>query len=102
MSVKYALLGILANDECHGYELKDAFEESVGDFWTVNYGQIYRTLDRLERDGLVEWHEEPQERRPDRKVYRITPKGITELRTWLTQPVTGPRPLRDELFVKML
>ena len=102
MSVKYALLGILAKDQKHGYDLKEAFEESVGDFWTVNYGQIYRTLDRLERDGLVEWHEEPQERRPDRKVYRITPKGISELRVWLTQPVTGPRPLRDELFVKML
>src|SRR6266478_6429111 len=99
MSVKYALLGILAKDQRHGYDLKDAFEESVGDFWTVNYGQIYRTLDRLERDGLVEWHQEPQERRPDRKVYRITPKGRTELEQWLVEPSSRPRALRDELFV---
>jgi DNA-binding PadR family transcriptional regulator len=102
MSVKYALLGIISERERHGYDLKEAFESHVGEFWTVNYGQIYRTLDRLGSEGLVEWREEPQDKRPDRKVYRITPKGVRELRAWLTQPVAGPRPLRDELFVKLL
>ncbi|MGH7857043.1 MAG: PadR family transcriptional regulator [Candidatus Binatia bacterium] len=102
MSVKYALLGILSEKARHGYDLKDAFEERVGEFWSLNYGQIYQTLDRLERDGLVLRREEPQERRPDRKVYRITAKGRRELEEWLGQPVTRPRALRDELFIKML
>lgn len=102
MSVKYALLGILSERDRHGYDLKDAFEERVGEFWSLNYGQIYQTLDRLERDGLVEWRGERQEKRPDRKVYRITSKGRRELEEWLTRPVTRPRALRDELFIKML
>ncbi|MGH7856156.1 MAG: PadR family transcriptional regulator, partial [Candidatus Binatia bacterium] len=63
MSVKYALLGILAEKERHGYDLKEAFEERVGEFWALNFGQIYSTLDRLEADGMVEWRAEPQERR---------------------------------------
>jgi DNA-binding PadR family transcriptional regulator len=102
MSVKYAILGILSQQERHGYDLKGAFDERVGDFWSLNYGQIYSTLDRMEREGLVEWHEEAQERRPDRKIYRITPKGRSELERWLTEPVSRARALRDELFIKLL
>lgn len=102
MSVKYALLGILAEKEHHGYELKCRFDERVGDFWSLNYGQIYTTLDRLEREGLVEWRGEAQPHRPDRKVYRITPKGRRELEEWLSRPVGKTRPLRDELFVKLV
>lgn len=102
MSVKFALLGILSQQERHGYDLKSAFDDRVGDFWSLNYGQIYSTLDRLEREGMVEWHEEPQERRPDRKIYRITPKGRRELEEWLTEPVGRARALRDELFIKLL
>ena len=101
MSVKYALLGILSEGDRHGYDLKDAFDERIGDFWSLNFGQIYSTLDRLEREGLVEWREEPQERRPDRKIFRITPKGRRELEEWLLRPVTRPRALRDELFIKL-
>src|SRR5713226_5054516 len=102
MSVKYALLAILSEQERHGYDLKATFEDRVGDFWSLNYGQIYSTLDRLDREGLVEWREEAQERRPDRKIYRITPKGKTELERWLTEPISRPRALRDELFIKLL
>jgi len=102
MSVKYALLGILSESERHGYDLKEAFDERVGDFWALNFGQIYSTLDRLEREGLVEWRAEQQERRPDRKIYRITPRGKQELEEWLRLPVTRPRALRDELFIKLV
>jgi len=102
MAVKYAILGILSEKERHGYDLKAAFDERVGDFWSLNYGQIYTTLDRLEREGLVEWREEAQEKRPDRKIYRITPKGRRELEDWLSQPVGRARALRDELFIKLL
>ncbi|MBI2963702.1 MAG: PadR family transcriptional regulator [Deltaproteobacteria bacterium] len=102
MSVKYALLGILSERERHGYELKAAFDERVGEFWSLNYGQIYTTLDRLEREGLVERRDEPQARRPDRKIYRVTSKGRRELESWLGRPVARPRALRDELFIKLL
>jgi DNA-binding PadR family transcriptional regulator len=102
MSVKYALLGILAERERHGYDLKDAFDDRVGEFWALNFGQIYSTLDRLEGEGLVAWRDEPQERRPNRKIFRITPKGRREFEEWLTRPVSRPRALRDELFIKLL
>jgi DNA-binding PadR family transcriptional regulator len=102
MSVKFALLGILSEGERHGYDLKGAFDERVGEFWSLNYGQIYTTLDRLERERLVEWREEPQEKRPDRKIYRITSKGRRELERWLARPVGRARALRDELFIKLL
>ena len=102
MSVKYALLGILSEKERHGYDLKSAFDERVGEFWSLNYGQIYSTLDRLEREGMVEWREEAQAKRPDRKIYRVTPKGRRELEVWLARPVARTRALRDELFIKLL
>jgi DNA-binding PadR family transcriptional regulator len=102
MSVKYALLGILAERERHGYDLKGAFDDRVGEFWSLNYGQIYSTLDRLEREGLVERREEAQERRPDRKIYRVTARGRRELDRWLAKPVARARALRDELFVKLV
>jgi len=102
MSVKYALLGILSERERHGYDLKDAFDERVGEFWALNFGQIYSTLDRLEREGLVEKRSEAQEKRPDRNIYRITSKGRRELDDWLSRPVVRPRALRDELFIKLL
>jgi DNA-binding PadR family transcriptional regulator len=102
MSVKFALLGILSERDRHGYDLKDAFDERVGEFWALNFGQIYSTLDRLEREGLVERRSEPQEKRPDRKIYRITQKGRRELEEWLSKPVLRPRALRDEVFIKLL
>jgi len=102
MSVKHALLGILSERSRHGYELKSAFDERVGEFWSLNYGQIYTTLDRLEREALVEWRGEPQPKRPDRKIYRVTAKGRRELDRWLRRPVTRARALRDELFIKLL
>lgn len=102
MAVKYALLGILKEEPRHGYELKTLFDEKVGEFWSLNYGQIYTTLDRLEKDGLVSYTEEAQDSRPDKKVYYISPKGVQELGRWLQEPIKKTRALRDELFVKLL
>lgn len=101
MSVKYGLLGVLAKEPRHGYELKAAFEEKAGGFWNINYGQIYSTLDRLTRAGLVEAETEETDSGRERKVYSITEKGATDLRQWLSRPVERRRPLRDELFVKL-
>ncbi len=102
MSVKYAMLGILAENDLHGYELKTSFDDKVGDFWSLNYGQIYSTLDRLEKEDLVTHDRQTQERRPDRKIYSITPKGRKDLEEWLSSPVAKVRALRDEFFIKLV
>jgi len=102
MSVKYAMLGILAEQDLHGYDLKSCFDEKVGDFWSLNYGQIYSTLDRLEKEDLVTHDRQTQDKRPDRKIYSITPKGRKELEEWLSSPVNKVRALRDEFFIKLV
>jgi DNA-binding PadR family transcriptional regulator len=102
MSVKYAMLGILAEKDLHGYEIKNSFDEKVGDFWSLNYGQIYSTLDRLEKEDLVTHDRQAQDKRPDRKIYSITRKGRKELEEWLSTPVPKVRALRDEFFIKLL
>ena len=102
MSIKYAILGILAEKDLHGYELKSSFDEKVGEFWSLNYGQIYSTLDRLEKEELVTHDRLAQDRRPDRKIFSITPEGRKELDNWLSTPVNKVRALRDEFFIKLV
>ncbi|MCB8815455.1 PadR family transcriptional regulator [Desulfosporosinus shakirovi] len=102
MPVKHAILGILKEAPRHGYELKSIFDARIGNFWNLNYGQIYTTLDRLDKEGLVSGTEEEQSFRPDKKVYDISPQGVRELERWLQEPATKPRALRDELFIKLV
>ena len=103
MTVKHALLGLLNQQPMHGYELKAAFEETVGTLWDLNIGQVYNTLRLLERDGQVELRGEGQVGRgPARKVYGITAEGQAELGRWLLEPVRKPRRLKDEFFVKLV
>jgi DNA-binding PadR family transcriptional regulator len=101
VSVKYGLLGILSKRPQHGYELKRSFEQITGGFWELNYGQIYQTLDRLESEGFVTYTVEQEENVPDKKVYAITPAGRGALAEWLAHPEPRPRPLRDELFIRL-
>lgn len=101
MSVKYGLLGILAKRSQHGYELKRSFETITGGFWELNYGQIYQTLDRLESEGYVTYSVEHEVNVPDKKVYAITEAGREALGRWLAEPEVRPRPLRDELFIRL-
>lgn len=102
MSVKYGLLGMLAKKPQHGYELKRTFEQLTGGFWELNYGQIYQSLDRLSEEGYVHYTVEREENVPDKKVYAITDAGKQALREWLSSPdEPRPRPLRDELFIRL-
>lgn len=101
-TVKYALLGLLRDEPRHGYELKNAFESLLGGAWTLNIGQVYTTLGRLERDNLVRSEIVPQDLVPDRRVYEITPAGRESLDLWLDEPSEAPVRLRDEVFVKVL
>src|SRR5438876_11590781 len=103
--VQYAVLGLISaqTEVAHGYQLKTEFDTLYGDFWSLNYGQLYRTLDRLERAGLIEGTEQFQSGRPSRRVYRITASGRQSLDDWLLLPPTyEPRPMRDDLSVKLL
>jgi DNA-binding PadR family transcriptional regulator len=103
MSVKHALLGILSESPKHGYDIKRTFDEKLGVFWNLNYGQIYTTLERLEEEGLVRYEEIAQSDKPDKKVYEITTAGRQEFDSWRTKPIKPePRALRDELFLKVL
>jgi DNA-binding PadR family transcriptional regulator len=103
MAVKYALLGLLADAPMHGYDLKRAFDDKLGDIWTLNVGQIYTTLERLKAEGFVDYDEVAQSDKPDKKVYRITDAGRDEFQDWRLRPIKAePRTLRDELFVKII
>jgi DNA-binding PadR family transcriptional regulator len=100
--LKHALLGLLAREPRHGYDLKSAFEMMLGGTWPLNIGQVYTTLSRLERDGLVESQVVEQDLLPDRKVYSLTLAGQEELERWLAEPRKGTIRLKDEFFIKLL
>ncbi len=100
--LKHTLLGLLAREPRHGYDLKNAFETMLGGTWPLNIGQVYTTLSRLERDGLVESQVVPQELLPDRKVYAITQAGLEELDRWLAEPALDNIQLKNEFFIKLL
>jgi DNA-binding PadR family transcriptional regulator len=99
--LKFALLGLLAHDPKHGYDLKNELEQALGGHWEINFGQIYTTLARMERDGLVEMVAEDRDGR-GKKTYRLTDPGCKELTAWLEEPVEKPRQLRDEFFIKLV
>jgi len=106
VSVRLGLLALLDDADMHGYQLKSAFEARTGGVWPLNIGQVYTTLARLERDGLVATsdgngaHGEHADER--QHVYSITAAGRRELSDWFAEsPVEGPPP-RDELIAKVL
>ena len=99
MSVPYALLGLLSDGAKYGLRLQHEFESRTGRVWPLNVGQVYTTLQRLERDGLVESDGEGER---SQKCYRITAAGEHELATWLRTPPDLVPPPRDELVIKVL
>lgn len=100
--MRNTLLALLAEGTAHGYELKQAVEQTFGDAWPpLNIGQIYTTLGRLERDGLVASAHVAQAGRPDKRVYELTDAGREEVRRWLEESVAGPR-FKDEFFTKLV
>ena len=100
MSVRFGLLALLDEAPSHGYNLKTAFERRTGGSWALNIGQVYTTIQRLERDGLVESIGSADA--DDRREYRITPTGRAQLATWFDNPVVAEAPARDELTIKVL
>jgi DNA-binding PadR family transcriptional regulator len=100
MSIPYALLALLSEGPKYGFRLQNEFEARTGEVWPLNVGQVYTTLQRLERDRLVEADDGEAER--SRKRYRITTEGSRELADWLRTPPDLVPPPRDELVIKVL
>ena len=97
MSVRHGLLALLAEGPSYGYQLRTRLEARTGGTWPLNIGQVYTTLSRLERDGLVE----ATESAGDQSTYRITDTGRTTVADWFGSPVARSAPARDELAIKL-
>ncbi len=100
MALRHAVLAALADGEASGYELAKRFDVSVANFWSCTPQQLYRELERLEKDGLLRARVVQQRRRPNKRVFRLTDSGRDELRRFTTQPA-NPAALRDDLLVKL-
>ncbi|MEU7005290.1 PadR family transcriptional regulator [Streptomyces sp. NPDC046332] len=99
--MRHPLLALLARGPAHGYELKQDLEQLLGAAYPpTNVGQIYVTLGRLEKSGLIEGEEIAQESRPNKKIYRLTEAGQEALRAWFDETADEPR-VRDEFFMKL-
>ncbi|WP_127472785.1 PadR family transcriptional regulator [Microbacterium sulfonylureivorans] len=98
MSVRQSLLAILDQGPCYGYQLRAEFDRRTGSTWPLNVGQIYNTLDRLERDGLVAKGDVDEQ---GHVYWEITDAGAAEVREWLASPVQRGQGTRDELAIKL-
>ena len=98
MSIRHSLLALLEQEPMYGYQLRAEFEQRTGGAWTLNIGQVYTTLTRLERDDLVKSAGADAE---GHVHYEITPAGRAEVRAWFSAAVPRETPARDELAIKI-
>jgi DNA-binding PadR family transcriptional regulator len=98
MTVRQSLLAILDRGPCYGYQLRAEFDRRTGSTWPLNVGQVYNTLDRLERDGLVARDDVDEH---GHVYWRITDAGSAEAHEWLRSPVARPHGTRNELAIKL-
>lgn len=99
MSVRQGIIALLAEQPMHGYQLKVEFERRTGGTWPVNIGQVYTTVQRLVRDGLVE--PAPAPASTEVEQFRLTSAGVAEATAWWLRPVKRGVPARDELAIKL-
>jgi DNA-binding PadR family transcriptional regulator len=100
--MRLPLLALLAKEPAHGYELKHALEQTFGGAYpSPNIGQIYVTLQRLARDGLVRSEDVVQSGRPNKRVYQLTEAGQAALADWVETPSDGAH-VRDQFFMKLV
>ncbi|MFF5184530.1 PadR family transcriptional regulator [Streptomyces sp. NPDC000345] len=101
MSLKYAVLAALLEGEASGYELSKVFDVSLANFWPATPQQLYRELERLAQDGLIEARVVRQERRPNKRMFTLTEAGRADLRAFAAAPPRRPTAIRDELLIKI-
>lgn len=99
MSIRHGLLALLERGPCYGSRLRTEFEARTGATWPLNIGQVYTTLGRLERDGMVVQEGADE---AGRVLYALTEAGRAELRAWFAGPVERTSPPRDELAIKLV
>ena len=102
MSLKYALLGFLAESPKYGYEIKQRFEGALGNVWTLSYGQLYPTLRRLSELEWVTKRTAPGKKAAEKNIYSLTAKGRKKLEEWLVRPLRSNYKLKDEFTMKFL
>src|SRR5690348_3286923 len=102
MSIRHALLALLSEGPKYGLQLRQEFETRTGEVWPLNVGQVYTTVQRLERDGLVasDRPEDDVEAAGPQKRFQITAEGSAELAGWLSTATATGAPPRDELVIK--
>lgn len=100
MSLKHAILILLENEPGSGYDLFKRFKTSLGYFWNAKHQQVYLELKKLSEAGWLEFEQQSQDERPDKKVYRVTTAGHRELQDWLKTPCK-PNKINDTLLVKL-
>ncbi len=100
MSLRHAVLTALLEGEASGYELAKRFDVAVADYWSATPQQLYRDLERLEQDGLVQARVVEQQRRPNKRVFTLSERGRAELRSYLGEPARAVA-IRDEFLVKL-
>jgi DNA-binding PadR family transcriptional regulator len=98
MSIRHSLLALLQDRPRYGYQLRIEFQERTGSTWPLNIGQVYTTLERLDRDGLVQKDGADGD---GHVIYSITPAGRIEVRDWFRAPVNRTSPPRNELAIKL-
>ncbi|MEU5160192.1 PadR family transcriptional regulator [Streptomyces sp. NPDC020875] len=98
MSIRHGLLALLEHGPRYGSQLRTEFEARTGSTWPLNVGQVYTTLNRLERDGMVAQHGADE---AGHALYVITEPGRRELKVWFEAPVDRTNPPRDELSIKL-
>jgi DNA-binding PadR family transcriptional regulator len=101
MSIRHGIVSLLAEQEMHGYQLKQEFERRTGGTWPVNIGQVYTTVQRLVRDGLACPAGGHEGDRSDVERFTLTDAGRREAAAWWSTPVRRGAPARDELAIKL-
>ncbi|MBF4283200.1 PadR family transcriptional regulator [Vibrio anguillarum] len=101
MSLPHVILTVLSTRDATGYDITKEFSSSIGYFWKASHQQVYRELNKMGQQGLVTCVLEPQDGKPDRKVYSITDAGRSALGEWFDQPTAHPT-VRDEFSAKLI
>ncbi|MFI9272197.1 PadR family transcriptional regulator [Kitasatospora sp. NPDC052896] len=101
MALRDAVMAALLEGEASGYDLAKGFDASVANFWMATPQQLYRELERMERDGLIRARVVEQQRRPTKRLFSLTEAGLAAVRDHTVAPATRPTTIRDELLVKV-